>query len=106
MIRFAVELDEKEMTGNKKFSGEQLFKSAGVTKVVAIDMFHDFDDSACDDGVDDDDGDGDGVDVDDGHDEHPGGEIKCKRLYSGLPLGPCAPGEKILAVQIALACYT
>ena len=44
MIRFAVELDEKEMTGNKKFSGEQLFKTAGVTKVVAIDMFHDFDD--------------------------------------------------------------
>merc|ERR1712062_436027 len=31
--RFAVELDEKEMTGNKKFSGEQLFKTAGVTKV-------------------------------------------------------------------------
>ena len=54
------------------------------------------------------DGDGDGVDDDDddGHAEHPGGEIKCKRLYSGLPLGPCAPGEKILAVQIALACCT
>ena len=34
MIRFAVELDEKEMTGNKKFSGEQLFKTAGVTKVM------------------------------------------------------------------------
>ena len=59
----------------------------------------------CDgDGVDDDDG--DVVDDDDGHDELPGGEIKCKRLYSGLPLGPCAPGEKILAVQIALACCT
>merc|ERR1719275_140624 len=34
--RFAVELDEKEMTGNKKFSGEQLFKTAGVTKVVRL----------------------------------------------------------------------
>ena len=34
MIRYAVELDEKEMTGNKKFSGEQLFKTAGVTKVM------------------------------------------------------------------------
>merc|ERR1711971_1020535 len=34
--RFAVELDEKEMTGNKKFSGEQLFKTAGETKVVRL----------------------------------------------------------------------
>ena len=38
MIRFAVELDEKEMTGNKKFSGEQLFKTAGQAKVVVIIM--------------------------------------------------------------------
>ena len=36
MIRFAVELDEKEMTGNKKFSDEQLFKTAGETKVMMV----------------------------------------------------------------------
>ena len=36
MIRFAVELDEKEMTGNKKFSDEQLFKTAGETKVIMM----------------------------------------------------------------------
>merc|ERR1711970_259118 len=36
MTRFAVELDEKEMTGNKKFSDEQLFKTAGETKVVRL----------------------------------------------------------------------
>jgi len=34
--RFAVELDEKEMTGNKKFSGEQLFKTAGQAKVLRL----------------------------------------------------------------------
>jgi len=34
--RFAVELDEKEMTGNQKFSEEQLFKTAGETKVVRL----------------------------------------------------------------------
>lgn len=72
MIRFAVELDEKEMTGNKKFSGEQLFKTAGQAKVVMIIMniammalvnkqwlFHVL-----------------------------GVEIECQRLHRGLPLGP------------------
>ena len=88
MIRFAVELDEKEMTGNKKFSGEQLFKTAGQAKVVVIIMniammvlvlvmavnkqwlFHVL-----------------------------GVEIECQRLHRGLPLGPSPSSNLSLPIS-------
>ena len=89
MIRFAVELDEKEMTGNKKFSGEQLFKTAGQAKVVMIIMniammvlvlvmalvnkqwlFHVL-----------------------------GVEIECQRLHRGLPLGSCPSSNLSLPIS-------
>ena len=89
MIRFAVELDEKEMTGNKKFSGEQLFKTAGQAKVVIIIMniammvlvlvmalvnnqwlFHVL-----------------------------GVEIECQRLHCGLPLGPSPSSNLSLSIS-------
>ena len=89
MIRFAVELDEKEMTGNKKFSGEQLFKTAGQAKVVMIIMniammvlvlvmalvnkqwlFHVL-----------------------------GVEIECQRLHRGLPLGPSPSSNLSLSIS-------
>ena len=89
MIRFAVELDEKEMTGNKKFSGEQLFKTAGQAKVVMIIMniammvlvlvmalvnkqwlFHVL-----------------------------GVEIECQRLHRGLPLGPSSSSNLSLLIS-------
>ena len=89
MIRFAVELDEKEMTGNKKFSGEQLFKTAGQAKVVMIIMniammvlvlvmalvnkqwlFHVL-----------------------------GVEIECRRLHCGLPLGPSPSSNFSLSIS-------
>ena len=89
MIRFAVELDEKEMTGNKKFSGEQLFKTAGQAKVVMIIMniammvlvlvmalvnkqwlFHVV-----------------------------GVEVECQRLHRGLPLGPSPSSNLSLSIS-------
>ena len=90
MIRFAVELDEKEMTGNKKFSGEQLFKTAGQAKVVVMIimniammvlvlvialvnnqwLLHVL-----------------------------GVEIECQRLHRGLPLGSCPSSNLSLPIS-------